>query len=481
MSRGTLYDKVLEEHIVDQFSPGRYQIAIGRQYMHEVTSPPAFYNLVRDGITKIPFPQLNTATIDHVIATLMDDKAKGFVKGLRMENALRNYCNQFGIELFDKGSGNQGIVHIIGPEMGLTQPGMTIVCGDSHTSTHGAFGNISYGIGTTQVEHVLRSQSLAHKRLKVRRINVDGKLPKGVEAKDVALAQIMLMGIDSGIGFANEWGGSALENSIMDERMTITNLGAECQAAASYFNPDRITVDYLRGRERVPKGEMFERAAAKWLSFASDNAAAYDEVRFIDAANLRPVVTWGNNPGQAVFIDERIPDIANWEESKRKSAESALKYMGFAPGEYMLGKKVNMLFIGSCTNGRPSDLEKALNILRGNKVHESFLYTDSEGNKRSRVLVVPGSESGKKYAESKGWDKEFKDLGAEWRDAGCSLCLGMNTDRINEQILIGSTSNRNFKNRMGKTARTVLMSPSMAAYAAITGKISDVREHTFKN
>jgi len=480
MSKGTLYDKILNSHTVEELSPGRFQIAIGMQYIHEVTSPPAFFNLVEEGIKTIPFPHLNKATIDHVIATRMDDKAKAFRKGLRMEEALRKYCKMFEIELFERGTGNQGIVHIVGPELGLTQPGMTIVCGDSHTSTHGAFGNISYGIGTTQIEHVLRSQSLAHKQLKVRRINVTGKLPDGVDAKDIALAQIMIMGVDSGIGYANEWGGEALENSNMEERMTICNLGAECQAAASYFNPDKATISWLRGRERAPKGEAFNKAVDYWLSFASGRDAVYDEVRQIDASTLSPVVTWGNNPGQAVFIDQPIPEVREWEEKRRNPAEKALKYMRLSPGDYMRGKKVDMVFIGSCTNGRETDLEKALNVMRGHSVNESFFYTDNEGQRRSRVLVVPGSESVKRYAESKGWDKEFREAGAEWRNAGCSLCLGMNTDRVNDTVLVASTSNRNFANRQGDGARTVLMSPAMAAYAAITGKIGDVREHSYK-
>lgn len=479
MARNTAYNKNLETHIIEELSEGRFQIAIGRQYIHEVTSPPAFFNIVEDGITSIPFPELNTATIDHVIATRMDDKARGFVKGLRMEDALRKYCTKFGIELFDRGSGNQGIVHIIGPELGLTQPGMTIVCGDSHTSTHGAFGNISYGIGTTQAEQVLRSQSLAHQMLKVRKINVDGKLSKGVEAKDVALAQIMIMGVASGIGFANEWGGSALENSTMEERMTICNLGAECQAAASYFNPDKITVEWLRGRERVPKGLMFERAAEKWLSFASDKNADYDETRIIDANTLRPVVTWGNNPGQAVFVDERIPDISGWEDKTRGPAEKALKYMGFATGEYIQGKSVDMVFIGSCTNGRETDLEKVVSVIKGHRVHDKFIYAEN-GEQRSKVIFVPGSESVKRYGESKGYDKLLTAAGIEWRDAGCSMCLGMNTDRQDENILIAATSNRNFANRQGDGAKTILMSPSMATYAAITGKIGDVREHSYR-
>ncbi len=479
MAKNTLYNKVLESHIVEELSPGRYQIVIDIDFLHEVTSLPAFANVTEQGITHLPFPHLNKATIDHVIATRIDNKAKAFQKGLRMEEALRSYCQKFDIELFDRGSGNQGIVHIIGPQLGLTQPGMTLVCGDSHTSTHGAFGNISYGIGTTQVEHVLLSQSLAHKQLKVKRINVEGRLPDGVETKDIALAQMMLHGTDSGIGYAHEWGGPALENTTMEERMTICNLGAECQAAASYFNPDQTTINWLKGRERVPKEDAWNRAIAHWLSFASEKDAVYDEIKVIDAQALRPVVTWGNNPGQAIFIDQPIPTLLELPQAKRASAQKALQYMQLNPGEYMKNKKIDMVFIGSCTNGRISDLEKVLKVLRGHKVHESFFY--KEGNEdRSRVLIVPGSESVKKYAEKLGWDKEFIQAGAEWRDAGCSLCLGMNTDRVNETLLIASTSNRNFANRQGDGARTVLMSPSMAAYAAITGTIGDVREHTYK-
>ncbi len=471
MSSGTLYDKDLEVHTLRDLGNGRLQLFVDMHLIHEVTSPPAFANLRAAGIKSIPFPHLNKATMDHVVPTIDDDAAAAFAKGIRMERDLRSNCLQYGIELFDTQSGRQGIVHTIGPELGLTVPGIYLVCGDSHTSTHGAFGNLSHGIGTTQVEHVLRAQSLAHQRAKVRRIQVEGKLPRGVEAKDLALGQIMLMGSSSGVGYVNEWGGPVIDAMNMEARMTVTNLGAECQANASYMNPDQTTIDFLRGRERVPQGEAFDRATKYWLSFASDKDAAYDQTKVIDASQLRPVVTWGVNPGQAVFIDERIPNLDSLAtDNERKAARKALDYTGYYEGELMIGKSVGAVFIGSCTNGRISDLQTAAEVMKG--------YHVADGVK---VLVVPGSQRVKREAEALGLDKIFLEAGAEWRNAGCSMCLGMNTDRMdNFPGIIASTSNRNYQNRQGDATKTALMSPSMAAYAAIMGKIGDVREHVFR-
>jgi 3-isopropylmalate/(R)-2-methylmalate dehydratase large subunit len=465
MAEKTLYNKVIKTHTIQELAKGRVQVFIDRHLIHEVTSPPAFGNLRKSGLTSIPYPELQTATIDHVAATLFDDKAKAFTKGLRMEDALEKNCKDFGIELFDKKSGKQGIVHIIGPELGLTQPGTIMVCGDSHTSTHGAFGNISYGIGTTQVEQVLRSQSLGHNILKVRKINVIGKLSPGVDAKDLALHQISTMGVSAGIGFAHEWSGPVIDGFSMEQRMTVANLGAEGQAAASYMNPDDKTIEWLRGRERAPSGEAFDRAVAYWLSFASEADAVYDDEVTIDASKVKPTVTWGINPGQAVAIDELIPTLEQLPESQRDAAQKAYDYTGFKPGDSMEGKKIDVVFVGSCTNGRVSDLQKAANLLEGKKVAEGVT-----------VLIVPGSAQVKEQAEKLGLDKIFTDAGAEWRGAGCSMCLGMNTDRMDEDVLIAATSNRNFRNRQGDGAKTVLMSPEMAAYAALKGKISDVRE-----
>jgi len=462
MSKGTLYDKVLEKHIVDELSPGRYQLFVGRQYIHEVTSPQAFDAIKKDGIKKIPFPELNTATVDHIVPTDEEGKRLSAPITMLMEKTLRENCKMFGIEYFDKSTGRQGIVHIIGPEMGLTQPGMTIVCGDSHTSTHGAFGNLAYGIGTTQVEQVLRSQTLPHKRLKVRKINIEGAIPFGVEAKDIAINAIRQIGVRNGRGYAHELGGSASESLSMEQRMTICNMGVEGNAEATYFNPDRTTFDFLSERPRAPAGAEFDRAINYWASFASDKDAMYDETRDIDASKLQPTITWGTNPGQAVFIDERLPQIEDLHPDDRGSATKAFKYMGFNPGEHMLGKKIDIVFIGSCTNGRLVDLINAAKVLMGNHV-------------KVKTLIVPGSMEVQRTAQSLGLDEIFRNAGAEWRDSGCSMCLGMNYDRANGDYLIASTSNRNYENRQGDGARTVLMSPSMAAYAAIRGQIGDVR------
>ena len=470
MAKATLYNNVIDAHIVDQLAPGKFQVFVDRQYIHEVTSPQAFGSLKKDGVTEIPFPQLNTATVDHIVPTDEDGRRRNPLIASLMEKTLEENCRMYGIEFFGKESGKQGIVHIIGPEIGLTHPGTVIVCGDSHTSTHGAFGNIAYGIGTTQVEQVLRAQSLAHKLLKVRRIDVDGTIPQGVEPKDIAINAIRQVGVRNGAGYAHEFGGSALTNLTMEQRMTICNMGVEGNAAATYFNPDQITFDYLKGRERVPKDSAFDRAIKHWISIASGSDAQYDEIVKLDAGRLSPTVTWGTNPGQAVFIDEALPQVDSLPEGDRNSALKAYRYMKFGAGEYMNGKEIDMVFLGSCTNGRITDLINAAAVLKGYQIHPKL---------KGKVLVVPGSQQVRREAEYLGLDKIFQEAGAEWREAGCSMCLGMNTDRAQGDVLIASTSNRNYEGRQGDVARTVLMSPSMAAYAAINGKIGDVRNHSF--
>ncbi len=465
MSKGTLYDKVLDAHIVDELSKGRYQIFIDRHFLHEVTSPPAFGEIIKDGLTELPFPQLATATVDHIVPTDEDGFRKNPEIAKKMYSYLEESCKRFGIEFLGAG----GIVHIIGPESGLTQPGITIVCGDSHTSTHGALGAVAWGIGTTQAEHVLRTQTVSHDRLKVRKINLNGQLPPGVEAKDIALNAIRMIGMKNGIGYAHEFSGPLASALTMEERMTICNLGIEGNARVTYFNPDETTYGWMVGRPRVPKGAEWFKALSHWKTLSSEKDADYDHVFDIDAGYLSPTVTWGTNPGQAVYINEPIPNMEDIPESERKSAAKALKYMKFQHGDLMDGKIVDMVFIGSCTNGRTADIQRAADVVKGYKA-----------NPNVKVILVPGSPKVKKECEEKGLDKVFRDAGIEWRTAGCSMCLGMNTDRAQGDVLVASTSNRNFEGRQGDTARTVLMSPAMAAYAAITGKIGDVRHHVYK-
>jgi len=372
------------------------------------------------------------------------------------------------VPLFDLRSGAQGIVHVIGPELGLTQPGMTIACGDSHTSTHGAFGAVAFGIGTSQVRDVLASQCLAMDPLKVRRINVSGRLTPGVYAKDVILEIIRRLGVNGGVGYAYEYGGDAVDRMTMDERMTICNMSIEGGARVGYVNPDRTTVDYLRGRKFAPQGEAFDAAAAWWLSMASDPGAAYDDEVEIDASTIRPRVTWGINPGQSVFVDERLPAPADASPGERASITEALEFMGFGEGQPIKGTKIDVAFVGSCTNARLSDLREAAKVVRGHHVAPNV-----------QALVVPGSQAVRAAAEREGLDRVFTEAGFEWRGAGCSMCLGMNPDILEGRQVCASSSNRNFKGRQGSPiGRTLLMSPAMVAAAAVAGEIVDVREFT---
>jgi 3-isopropylmalate/(R)-2-methylmalate dehydratase large subunit len=375
--------------------------------------------------------------------------------------SLERNCRDFGIPLYDIGDDRQGIVHVIGPELGLTQPGMTIACGDSHTSTHGAFGAVAFGIGTSQVRDVLASQCMALEPLKVRRIRVTGKLPRGVYAKDVILTIIQRLGVGGGNGYAYEYAGDTIERMSMDERMTICNMSIEGGARVGYVNPDETTFTYMEGRPFVPQGEAFERAKAWWRSMASDADAVYDDDVEIRAEELTPVVTWGVNPGQSIGVDGKVP--ANTADQQ---VADALTYMGFTPGQRIAGMKVDVAFIGSCTNGRLSDLREAARIVRGQHVAKGV-----------KALVVPGSVGVQRAAEREGLDKTFREAGFEWRDAGCSMCLGMNPDKLEGNQVCAASSNRNFKGRQGSpTGRTLLMSPAMVAAAAITGVVTDVRE-----
>ncbi len=379
---------------------------------------------------------------------------------------LERNCRDFAIPLYDFASGRQGIVHVIGPELGLTQPGMTIACGDSHTSTHGAFGALAFGIGTSQVRDVLASQCLALDPLKVRRIVVTGRLSPGVYAKDVILEIIRRLGVKGGVGYAYEYGGAVIEAMTMDERMTICNMSIEGGARVGYVNPDETTFRYLEGRPFAPQGEAFERAKAWWRSMASDPGAPYDDVVEIDGSRIEPIVTWGINPGQAIPVSERIPRPEALPPGEREAAIEALEYMGFKPGMPIEGTPIDVAFIGSCTNARLSDLREAARVVEGRRVAP-----------RVKALVVPGSQAVARAAEREGLDRLFIEAGFEWRGAGCSMCLGMNLDRLEGRQICASSSNRNFKGRQGSpTGRTLLMSPAMVAAAAVAGEVVDVRK-----
>jgi 3-isopropylmalate/(R)-2-methylmalate dehydratase large subunit len=452
----TLFDKVWQAHTVRRLANGQTQLFVGLHLIHEVTTPQAFDMLRARGL-RVAMPERTIATVDHIVPTR--DQRRPFLDVMAedMLSALERNCREHGIRLLSLDSGHQGIVHVIGPELGLTQPGMTIACGDSHTSTHGAFGAVAFGIGTSQVRDVLASQCLAMDPLKVRRIEVNGRLGPGVYAKDVILEIIRRLGVKGGAGFAYEFGGSAIDRMSMDERMTICNMSIEGGARVGYVNPDETTFAYMRGRQFAPQGDAFERAAAWWRSLASDRDARYDDVVEIAASEIQPNVTWGINPGQSVAVDEKLPANADTE---------ALAFMGFAAGQTVKGTRIDVAFVGSCTNARLSDLREAARIVRGHRVAPHV-----------KALVVPGSQAVREAAEREGLDRLFLDAGFEWRGAGCSMCLAMNPDRLEGREICASSSNRNFKGRQGSpTGRTLLMSPAMVAAAAIAGEVVDVRE-----
>ena len=461
-----LFQKVWSQHEVQVLPNGQSQVFIGLHLIHEVTSPQAF-GMLRDLGLKVAYPKRTFATVDHIVPTesiarpYRDELAEGMIV------ALEQASREFGIRFFDRESGRQGIVHVIGPELGLTQPGMTIACGDSHTSTHGAFGAIAFGIGTTQVRDVLATQTLALGALAVRRIEVRGKLGPGVYAKDLILHIIRTLGVDGGTGFAYEYGGPAIEAMSMEERMTLCNMSIEGGARVGYVNPDQKTFDYLRGRPFAPKGEKWDEAAAFWRSIASDSDATYDDTVVFDAANVAPTLTWGINPSQAVSVTERVPrEEEGRTDAEKASIREALEYMRLGGGDPVLGVKVDVAFIGSCTNGRLSDFREVARHIKGHRVAEGV-----------RALAVPGSMEVAHAAEAEGLDRVFREAGFEWREAGCSMCLAMNPDKLVGSELCASSSNRNFKGRQGSpTGRTVLMSPVMVAAAAIRGKIADARE-----
>ena len=464
MSSGTLYDKVWDLHRVADLPGGSTQLLIGLHLIHEVTSPQAFAALEDKGLP-VRCPQRTVATVDHIVPTTSQARPFDDPLAEEMLSTLERNCERHGITLHGLGSGRQGIVHVIAPELGLTQPGMTVACGDSHTSTHGAFGAIAFGIGTSQVRDVLASQSLAMNKLKVRRLWFDNQLSAGVFAKDLILHVIRTLGVKAGVGHAYEFAGPAIEALSMEERMTLCNMAIEGGARCGYVNPDQVTFDYLEGRPEAPSGEAWERAVQWWRALATDSDAHFDdEVRF-DAAAIAPTVTWGITPGQGIGVDETVPTPEQLDPSDRPIAEEAYRYMDLAPGSAIAGVPVDVCFIGSCTNGRLSDLQAAASVARGRQVASGI-----------KAFVVPGSEQVARAAEAEGLDKVFRAAGFEWREPGCSMCLAMNPDRLEGRQISASSSNRNFKGRQGSASgRTLLMSPAMVAAAAIEGSVTDVR------
>ena len=465
MSSGTLYDKVWDLHKVSTLPGGSTQIFVGLHLIHEVTSPQAFAALEEKGLT-VCCPELTIATVDHIVPTISQKRPFADPLAEEMLSTLEKNCAKHNINFFDLGSGKQGIVHVIAPELGLTQPGMTIACGDSHTSTHGAFGTIAFGIGTSQVRDVLASQSLAMSKLKVRRIWFDGQLKDGVYAKDLILHVIKSLGVKGGVGYAYEFAGPAIEVLSMEERMTICNMAIEGGARCGYINPDSITFEYLKSRFNAPINEEWERAISWWKTLSSSSSAVFDdEVRF-DATQIAPTVTWGITPGQSIGINEKIPSLESLETSEKAFAEEALTYMELKPGTNICDVPIDVCFIGSCTNGRLSDLKAAAKIAKGRHIAKGI-----------KAFVVPGSEKVSKAAKAEGLDNIFREAGFEWREPGCSMCLAMNPDKLEGNQISASSSNRNFKGRQGSSkGRTLLMSPAMVAAAAIAGCVTDVRK-----
>jgi 3-isopropylmalate/(R)-2-methylmalate dehydratase large subunit len=454
----TLFEKLWRRHLV---LPGTEEhpavVYIDLHLIHEVTSPQAFSELEARGLS-VRRPDRTVATMDHSTPTLVDERGSPRYFNRETEaqvETLRRNCEKFGIPLYSLGDSRQGIVHVIGPELGLTRPGMTIVCGDSHTATHGAFGAWAFGIGTTEVGHVLATQCLLQSKPKTFEVRVDGRLAPGVTAKDLILAIIREIGVDGGIGQVIEYRGSAVDSLSMEERMTVCNMSIEGGARAGLIAPDQTTFQYLEGRPHSPRGRDWDEAVSDWNSLPTDPGALYDRTVSLDASEIEPMITYGTNPGMSVSIGGAIPRDAN---------EKALRYMGVSPGERLLGKSVDVVFIGSCTNSRISDLRLAASVMKGRRVARGV-----------RTLVVPGSQEVKRQAAAEGLDRIFLEAGAEWREPGCSMCIAMNGDQLSPGELAIATSNRNFEGRQGKGGRTILASPLTAAAAAVTGKITDAR------
>ncbi|WP_203364127.1 3-isopropylmalate dehydratase large subunit [Bacillus sp. REN10] len=464
MTPKTIIEKIWEKHVVHREEGKPDLLYIDLHLVHEVTSPQAFEGL-RMNNRKVRRPDLTYATMDHNVPTVNRHIVKDPVSKTQMETLKLN-CQEFGVELSDIDHPDQGIVHVIGPELGLTQPGKTIVCGDSHTSTHGAFGALAFGIGTSEVEHVLATQTLWQARPKTLQIKVNGKLGFGVTAKDLILAVIAKYGVNAGTGYIVEYTGEAIRGLSMEERMTVCNMSIEAGARAGLISPDEKTVEYLRGRRHVPEGEAFEQLAEQWLALATDEGAQYDQTLEIEGEEIEPQVTWGTNPSMGSGISATVPNPNDFDrEADQESVARALEYMGLEAGTKLADIPIDYVFIGSCTNSRISDLRAAAEVAKGRKVQPGVT-----------AIVVPGSQAVKQVAESEGLDQIFTEAGFEWRESGCSMCLAMNDDIVPSGKRCASTSNRNFEGRQGNGAKTHLVSPAMAAAAAVTGKFTDVRQ-----
>ncbi len=467
-----MFQKIWDSHVISQEAGAPAVIYIDLQYIHEVTSPQAFTGL-RQRELKVRRPEKTVATMDHSIPTT--DHSHSIVDELAAKQIQQLHTNtkEFDIPLYDMHSAQRGIVHVIGPELGYTHPGMTIVCGDSHTSTHGAFGALAFGIGTSEVEHVLATQCLLQRKPKTFEVRVEGKLAPGVSAKDIILKLLATIGVGGATEHVIEYTGSVIKSLSMEERMTVCNMSIEGGARAGMIAPDDTTFEYLAGREFAPKGAAWEESVKRWKQLPTDEGALYDRSMTLDATLIEPMITYGTNPGQGMGISGRIPElhsISPGMSGQRQALEKALAYMGLKPGQHLLGHRIDVVFIGSCTNGRIDDLRQAALVLKGRKVAPGV-----------RVLVVPGSQEVKRQAEKERLDVIFKSAGAEWRESGCSMCIAMNGDQIEPGQYAVSTSNRNFEGRQGKGGRTFLASPLTAAAAAVTGTIVDVRTLLIKN
>jgi 3-isopropylmalate/(R)-2-methylmalate dehydratase large subunit len=468
MSRRTLFEKIWDAHVVAAPEGQSALLYIDLHLVHEVTSPQAFDGLRANG-RRLREPLRTVATVDHNIPTTPRRLPITDPIAAKQIEALQENCREFGVPLFDMDSAEQGIVHVIGPELGITLPGMTIVCGDSHTSTHGAFGSLAFGIGTSEVEHVLATQCLPQKKPKTMQILVQGKLPEGVTAKDLALGIIGRIGTDGATGFVIEYAGETVRGLSMEARMTLCNMSIEAGARAGLIAPDETTFAYIVGRRFAPKGRDWEKAVAYWQTLASAPGAQFDRMIEIGAASLPPFVTWGTNPGMVAAVNASVPELNSFaQESDRRAVEQALAYMGLTAGTPIESIAVDRVFIGSCTNSRIEDLRAAARVARGQHV-----------NSKVRAMVVPGSQAIKRAAEQEGLHQIFLDAGFEWRESGCSMCLGMNPDILQPGERCASTSNRNFEGRQGRGGRTHLVSPMMAAAAAIAGHFTDIRNWRF--
>jgi 3-isopropylmalate/(R)-2-methylmalate dehydratase large subunit len=465
----TLFEKIWDAHVVAAPEGQSVLLYVDLHLVHEVTSPQAFDGLRANG-RRVRQPSRTVATVDHNIPTTPRGLPITDPIAARQIEALQKNCREFGVPLFDMDSAEQGIVHVIGPELGITLPGTTIVCGDSHTSTHGAFGSLAFGIGTSEVEHVLATQCLPQKKPKTMQISVSGRLADGVTAKDIALGIIGRIGTDGATGYVIEYAGEAVRTLSMEGRMTLCNMSIEAGARAGMIAPDETTFAYICGRRFAPKGKDWDEAVAYWRTLASDPEAKFDRVIEVDAASLAPFVTWGTNPGMVVAVNERVPELNTFpKDADRRAAEQALEYMGLNPGTPIEDIAVDRVFIGSCTNSRIEDLRAAARVAKGRHV-----------NPKVRAMVVPGSQTIKRAAEAEGLHRIFLDAGFEWRESGCSMCLGMNPDILQPGERCASTSNRNFEGRQGRGGRTHLVSPMMAAAAAIAGHFTDIRAWRFQ-